>query len=338
VNRPYENEVQEMVKPHGFVLDFVGIFDKLEKALAFDSDEVNAIVKDLGLLKQLFKSKMESKAPAYLALVGQKFDDKDVDNLIEHFRDKERRKEFFKEYKEIEMLYEIISPDAFLRPFIEQYATLSSIYAVVQNAYAKKVYVDRAFQKKTNELVQRHIGAEQLANVAEFVKIDETTIDLIKRQKGGDGTKVINLVKSIEKAAEENSGDPFLVALSERAMAVQTAFEDRQTSTAEALDELIKEVERNENRKKEQVAKGLDALGYFVLCKLTDDGIGNPDTASRKVAEAFTKFPNWQRSEAELRELRKQVTFALLREEDSVEKVTATVDALFTLLRKSFKP
>src|SRR4029079_19322011 len=38
VNRPYENEALQMVKPHGFVLDFVGIFDKLEKALAFDSD------------------------------------------------------------------------------------------------------------------------------------------------------------------------------------------------------------------------------------------------------------------------------------------------------------
>ena len=44
-----------MVKPHGFVLDFVGIFDKLEKALAFDSEEVNAIVKDLKLLKDLFR-------------------------------------------------------------------------------------------------------------------------------------------------------------------------------------------------------------------------------------------------------------------------------------------
>jgi type I restriction enzyme R subunit len=338
VNRPYENEAQEMVKPHGFVLDFVGIFDKLEKALAFDSDEINAIVKDLGLLKQLFKSKMESKAPAYLKLVGQKFDDKDVDNLIEHFRDPDRRKEFFKEYKEIEMLYEIISPDAFLRPYIDQYATLSSIYAVARNAYAKKVYVDRAFQKKTNELVQKHIGAEQLINVAEFVKIDENTIDLIKRAKGGDGTKVINLVKSIERAAEDGSNDPFLVALAERAMAVQTAFEDRQKSTAEALDELIKEVERNEKRKREQAAKGLDSIGYFVLCKLTDDGISDPEAASRKVAEAFTKYPNWQRSEAELRELRNQVTFALMRVEDNVEKVTGTVDALFTLLRKSFKP
>ena len=69
VNRPYENEAKEMVKPHGFILDFVGIFDKLEKALAFDSDEINAIVKDLKLLKVLFKHKMEQEAPEYLSLI-----------------------------------------------------------------------------------------------------------------------------------------------------------------------------------------------------------------------------------------------------------------------------
>jgi type I restriction enzyme, R subunit len=335
VNRPYENEAAEMVKPHGFVLDFVGIFDKLEKALAFDSDEINAIVKDLGLLKHLFKAKMETKAPPYLTLITRRFDDKDVDNLIEHFRDKERRKEFFKEYKEMEMLYEIISPDAFLRPFIESYTTLSAIYAVVQNAYAKNVYVDRAFQKKTNELVQRHIGADQLEHVTEFVKIDADTIDLIKKHKGGDGTKVINLVKSIEKAAQENTDDPFLIALAERAKVVQENFEDRQTSTADALGDLLGALEKNEQRKQEQAEKGLDGLSYFILCKLADDGIPNAEQASKKVAEAFAKCPNWRRSEAELRELRKLVTFAIFAEEDDMEKVTATVEALFVLLQKS---
>lgn len=40
-------------------------------------------------------------------------------------------KAFFKEYKEIEMPYEIISPDAFLRPYIENYSTLLAIYHVV---------------------------------------------------------------------------------------------------------------------------------------------------------------------------------------------------------------
>src|SRR6266487_5192 len=37
VNRPYEDE-NVQAKPCGFIIDFVGIFDKLERALAFDSD------------------------------------------------------------------------------------------------------------------------------------------------------------------------------------------------------------------------------------------------------------------------------------------------------------
>lgn len=339
VNRPYENEAEDMVKPHGFVLDFVGIFDKLEKALAFDSEEVNAIVKDLGLLKQLFKSMMESKAPEYLSLVSRKFDDRDVDGLIEHFRDKGRRKAFFKAYKEIEILYEIISPDAFLRPWIDDYSSLSAIYAVVRNAYAKRVYVDRAFQKKTNELVQKHIGAVMSAEPPsdEYLVIDAGTLEAIKQGKEGGASKVINLVKSIEKTAEEESDDPFLIALAERARAVREKFEDRQTTTAEALDELLAAIARNEKRKQEQVEKGLDALTYFVLCKLTDDGIPNPEEASKKVTEAFARFPNWQRSEAELREVRKAVTFALLAEEDDMDKVAVTVEALFVLLAKSFR-
>lgn len=335
VNRPYENEAAEMVKPHGFVLDFVGIFDKLEKALAFDSDEINAIVKDLALLKQLFKAKMETKAPEYLALLVSNFDDKDVDNLIEHFRDKERRKEFFKEYKEIEMLYEIISPDAFMRPFIDDYTTLSSVYAVVRNAYTKTVYVDRAFQKKTNELVQRHVGTNKLEQVTGFATIDAETIELIKQQKSGDGTKVINLVKSIEKAAEEQSDDPFLIALGERAKAVQESFEDRQTETAEALQELFREIERNEQRKKEQAEKGFDGLTFFVYRTLLDAGVNEPEDVSRMIKAAFVEHSNWRRSEKELRELRKQITFAIFAQEDDLDKVAGIVDKLLNLLQKA---
>src|SRR5438105_11702288 len=110
---------------------------------------------------------MNERAAGYVTLVERKFDDKDVDNLIEHFRDKDRREQFFKDYKELEMLYEIISPDAFLRPFLDDYSSLAAIFAVVANAYAKKVYVDRAFQRKTNELVQKHIGVDKLENVTE---------------------------------------------------------------------------------------------------------------------------------------------------------------------------
>lgn len=335
VNRPYENEAQEMVKPHGFVLDFVGIFDNLEKALAFDSEEINAIVKDLALLKVLFQSKMEHEAPKYLGLIGRNFDDKDVENLVEHFRDADRRKVFFKEFKEIEMLYEIISPDAFLRPYIDPYGSLAAIFSVVRKAYSKTVYVDRDFQRKTDNLVREHIGSYGVGTPGDLVRIDASTIETIKAGQAGDGTKIINLVKSIQKTAEEHSDDPYLVAMAVRAQAVQQNFEERQASTAEALATLLNEVQANEARKMEQAAKGFDGLTYFVYRTLLDAQIDNAEDVSRKIKAAFLEFSNWRKSESALRDLRNKVTFALVAESDDLERVAGIVDELFSLLEQA---
>ena len=335
VNRPYENEDHGMVKPHGFVLDFVGVFDNLEKALAFDSDEINAIVKDLKLLKVLFQDKMKQRTPAYLGLITRHFDDKDVDALIEHFRDPERRKVFFKEYKEIEMLYEIISPDAFLRPFIEDYRTLSEIYATVRKIYTRYVIVDKEFQRKTNELVRENIRIYGVTPPIELLNIDAETVEVIKAKKGGEGTKIINLVKSIEKLAEENSDDPFLLAMADRARAVQQQFERRQNTASEVLEELLQEIGKNEERKKEQQAKGFDGLTFFVYRTLLDAGVGEAENVSSKIKAAFAEYPDWKKSEAALRDLRQKVTFAIFAEFDDPDKVTTIVDDLFTLLDKA---
>ncbi|MCB0276408.1 MAG: type I restriction endonuclease subunit R, partial [Calditrichaeota bacterium] len=337
VNRPYENEAAGLVKPHGFVLDFVGIFDKLEKALAFDSDEVNAIVKDLGLLKVLFQEKMEQKAPAYLGLITRNFDDKDVDGLIEHFRDPERRKAFFKEYKEIEMLYEIISPDAFLRPFIDPYGTLSAIYAIVRKAYTRQVRFDRDFQKKTNALVQKHIGADFSKPVEEIFEINEETVEFIVRKNAGAATRVINLVRSIEKTAEDESDDPFLIAMAERSRQILERFEQRQESTEAALQLLREEVRANDQRKKAQAEKNFDGLTYFVYSMLLEAEIPEAEEVSRAIKAAFVEFANWQNSERPLRELRNKVTIAIMAREEEVRKVTSLVDRLFTLLQKAKK-
>jgi len=279
---------------------------------------------------------MEKIAPEYLSLITKNFNDKDVDALIEHFRDKDRRKTFFREYKEIEMLYEIISPDAFLRPFINDYATLSNIYKVVRKAYAKQVYVDKAFQRKTNELVQQHVTAGDIEPVQDFVEINAETIDLIKKKKGGDNTKIINLIKSIQKTAEDESDDPFLIAMAERAKAVQESYEDRQVSTAEALDKLFSEIDKNETRKKEQAEKGFDGLRFFVYRTLLDAGIKDAAYVSGQIRHAFVAHPNWQVSDAELRELRKEVTFAIFAQIDDLDVVTKVVDDLFVLLSKAY--
>lgn len=238
--------------------------------------------------------------------------------------------------KAAELLFKAAGADKpTVLPHLDDYTGLASMYVVVAKAYTKQVYVDKAFQRKTNALVQKHVTSSPIAAVTDFVAIDAKTIDLIKQKHGGDDTKVINLIKSIEKTAEEESGDPFLIAMADRARQVQEGYEDRQTSTQEALDELFAEIKRNEQRKREQAEKGYDSLRYFVFTRLAEAGVQDADGVSGKVARAFVENPNWLQSEADLRELRKAVTFAIYAVEDDLDRVTRIVDQLFSQLEKA---
>ena len=232
------------------------------------------------------------------------------------------------------MLYEIISPDAFLRPYLDDYGTLSAIYDVVRRAYSKTIDVDREFQRKTNALVQKHIDSTDIASITDFIEINAQTIETISQQDKGEATKVINLIKSIEKKAEDESDDPTLILLSERAKAIQSGYEERQNTTQEALTDLFKAIEEHERRKQEQAEKGFNGLTYFVYQTLLNANVPNTDEVSKQVGQAFIDFPNWQRSEKDLRQVRQEATFAIFAEEDNEEKVADIVERLFTLLAK----
>ncbi len=98
---------------------------------------------------------------------------------------------------------------------------------------------------------------------------------------------------------------------------------------------LLREVERNEFRKKEQAEKGFDGLTFFVYRTLLDAKVTNAEAVSTKIKAAFVQYPGWKRSDAALRELRKKVTFAIYAEMDDLDTVTRLVDDLFTLLEKA---
>src|ERR1039458_8328826 len=68
VNRPYEDDDGRR-KPSGFVLDFVGIFEKLEKALAFDSQDVTGVIQGIEVLQARFAELVETARQEYLPVL-----------------------------------------------------------------------------------------------------------------------------------------------------------------------------------------------------------------------------------------------------------------------------
>lgn len=334
VNRPYENEAMKMVKPHGLIIDFVGIFSNLEKAISFDSDEVNAIVKDIALLKDRFSVKIDTDAIEYFNLLTGPFDDKLAGLLIEHFRDEDKRKAFFKLYNEIEMLYEIISPDAFLRPYIDKYTTLSSMYHVVRNAYATSISIDREFQKKTQALVQEYIESSPIKLGTEIYKIDEEGIALIKERQEPDEVKIINLIKSIQKLAEEKSNDPVLISVKERAEDILEAYSLRQITTQDTLKKLLDLVTDETDRKKKQGEEGLSDIGWFLKTVLVDEGVVEEKAISDMEA-IINEYPDFARSEKLTRDLRNGMYDKLEALGLSVEDSKRVIDQIIETLVKT---
>jgi len=81
--------------------------------------------------------------------------------------------------------------------------------------------------------------------------------------------------------------------------------------------------------------KGLPDRRPFVYRTMLDAGVSSPEEVSKKIKTAFSEHPSWKQREKELRELRNKVTFAIFAQEDDLNKVTAMVDELFTLLGKA---
>lgn len=334
VNRPYEDE-GDVKKPAGFVLDFVGIFENLEKALAFDSDVVSSVIKNIDVLKQRFESLMTTQAPAYLEYASGWIDDKAIERALDGFADKDDRERFYAFYKEVENLYEIISPDAFLRPYIEAYAKLSALYNLIRNAYSTQVTLVKELMRKTEALVREYATAEGLTATLPLTKIDEDALRALRSEDGSGNAKIINLGKAlIDTVAKEGEEQPFLIPIGERVEAVLEFFGDRQLSTNDALTDLEKIVREYLDAKADRQKLGVDEHTFAMFQIVKQQGMA-PDPAlelAKNLQIVFGSYPEHRENPGQLRLLKAELYKHLL---PAVGKkaMVATADQLLRIVR-----
>jgi len=157
VNRPYV-DVEGIQKSVGLVVDFVGVLRELKKALQFDSADVSGAIEDLDVLLRDFLEKIAVAEKAYLHSDVDASSDERLERLVfGRFLAPDDRKKFFETYKEIEALWEILSPSPELRDHIATYKSLAKLYVAVRNAYAAKIGFDFA-------VVQRALLQNPLEN------------------------------------------------------------------------------------------------------------------------------------------------------------------------------
>jgi type I restriction enzyme R subunit len=333
VNRPYE-DAEGRRKPAGFVLDFIGIFEKLEEALAFDSEDVSGVVEGLDVLKDRFAEQIEVGRREYLPIPAELTGDKAAEAVLEHFRDEGRRDELYEYYEELEELYEIISPDPFLRPMVKDYGRLADLYRLVRSCYDRGVAVDKSMMRKTAELVQTHTVTGAILPPAKVHTLDAATLKQIAAGDQPDTVKVFNLLKAVHDLVEEKAArEPYLISIGDKAEEIARAFEGRQATTRDtllALEKLIAEADEAE-RRKDEAEMTPDAFAVFWL--LQRAGLPQAMEVARAAGEAFAKHPHWQTSGRQEQEVRKELYVALI--DAGVEDVVAVADGVLKMLRRA---
>lgn len=328
VNRPYE-DAEGRRKPSGFVLDFVGIFEKLEDALAFDSDEVSGVVEGIEVLQKRFEDLIQTGREEYLPLWVGLYGDKAAEAVLEHFRDEERREVFYKYFRELEELYEILSPDPFLRPYLEDYEELARIYQVLRTAYEPHVSLDKSFLKKTARLVQEHTTTLVIREPQSEYELTPDALRGLAEKDQPETVKVFNLLIAIRKLVEEKLNEmPYLFSIGERAEAVAEAFEQHLTDAQKALLELtgiVEELQRAEERRRKS---DLSNEAFAVAFYLESRGVGDAEKIARESETAFEDNPHWRESAEQERRVRISLYKALKGTGDIVEKVNGILDLL----------
>jgi type I restriction enzyme R subunit len=333
VNRPYEDDAGRR-KPSGFVLDFVGIFDKLEKALAFDSEDVEGTIEGLEVLQRRFRTLMGQGRTDFLPLWSGKEGDKAAEAVLDHFRDREPRHRFYCYMRELQELYEILSPDPFLRPFLRDYQELVRMYLLVRAAYEPGVSVDKSFLRKTTILVQQQTWTSAIAEVGPGTLLNEQALDRIAGQHDSDTVKVFNLIKVLQNIVlQQSQQSPYLVSIGERAEQIAQAFQDRQLTTQQALQQLEQLVAEYKDAEKARQKTDLSQAGFAAYWLLSREGVGQAEAVAREVMEAFNRYPHWRGSGEHERQVRIAITKALVAA--GVGQVPEHAERILQMLRRA---
>jgi type I restriction enzyme R subunit len=333
VNRPYEDD-EGRHKTAGFVLDFVGIFDNLEKALAFDSQDVKSVIEGIDILRERFRELMERGRSEYLPILRGKKGDKQVEAVLEYFRDKERREAYYEYFRELQDVYEILSPDAYLRPFMADYGELTRIYFLLQANYERGKPLDREFLRKTARLVQEHTETGKIEEPEKFHALTAETLEKIASGKQPATVKIFNLLKILHELVSTKAAEnPYLISIGERAEQIAEAFEQRQLTTQQALEALEKLIAGLKEAEKDRDATGLSPEAFAVYYLLKSEGLADPLAVARESEKAFQEYPHWQTSERQEQDVRRSLYKALI--DAGVEAVVDVAGKLMKLLRRA---
>lgn len=302
-------------KSHGLIVDYIGIFDDVAKALAFDEEAVRHVITNLDELKH--------ELPVRLKKCLQFFPD--VDRTIEGYEglllaqeclpDNETRDKFAAEFTLLARIWEALSPDSCLTPHQVDYRWLASIYESVKPPSGNGKLLWHALGSKTIDLIHQHTHLDSVTDDLDALVMDADLIEAVEEAKGRAKRIAIQLVARLRK----HGGNPDFVELGERLEKLKERHDKGLDDSRKFLKEILKLAQDVVAAEKDTSPEEEQDLAKAALTELFEE-VKNADTpiiVEKIVNEIdeivrIVRFDGWQATSAGEREVKKALRKVLL--------------------------
>ena len=311
-NRPFPD------KTHGLIVDYLGIFDDVAKALDFDEKAVLQVITNLDELKKALPGEVV-KCLGYFPSVDRSIGG--YEGLIaaqECLPNNEKRDAFAADYSVVGRLWEALSPDGCLKPYVEDFRWLTQVYESVKPASGNGKLLWHALGAKTIELIHENVHMEAVRDDLETLVMDAEVLEGLVAAKDPTKTKEIE-IKIIARIRKHKS-DPRFVALGERLERLREKHEQGLLNSKEFLKQLLELAKEVLSAEKTVTPEEEQDRAKTALTELFSEVKNDrtPVMVERIVTDIdgivrVVRFPDWQQTSAGEREVKQALRRTLLK-------------------------
>lgn len=306
------NRTYDQGKTYGLIVDYIGIFDNVAKALDFDDNTMKRIITNIEEIKKQFPALLKKCLSYFMGVDRTQEGWEGLMAAQECLPNNKIKDAFAADYRVLNRAYDVLSPDQFLSPYKVDYQWLSRVYESVKPTDGRGGLIWAALGAKTIELVNQNISVGEAKEDEDILSLDADLIDdfLTNRQDAKKKAKKIeiNLVAKILKHANE----PRFKKLGEKLEELREKHEQGLITSIEFLKlllDLAKEAVQAEQEvvPVQEVDKGVAALTELF------NGVRNQSTpviVERIVKDIddivkIVRFDGWQNTTAGKQEVKK---------------------------------
>ena len=306
------NRTFDQGKTFGLIVDYIGIFDDVARALDFDEKGMRSIITNIEEVKKLLPGLM-TKCLEYFPGVDRTVEGwEGLMAAQECVPTNEKKDAFAADYRVLNRAWNALSPDSCLAPYKVDYRWLSRVYESIKPTDNRGALIWAALGKKTIDLIHQHVDVGEADENVDIISLTPDLIDdfLSNQEKMRKKTKEIeiNLVAKIQK----HSKDPKFIKLGEKLQALRDKHEQGLLTSIEFLKLLLELAKEAAQAEKEVVPEGEIDKGKAALTELFN-GVKNHETpviVERVVADIdsivkIVRFDGWQNTTAGRQEIKK---------------------------------